>query len=568
MPCATRATNPIAPTRMGTMDDRRLGCLPPHVWAHMLRTMSLCEVVRFAHTSRELHTRIMGTKSCRCVQESNDYQSHPMGHSAFWAHWCDHGMASDDVLVECCRRGHVTCVRVLLARGYNPAQDQQVAFVQACIHGRVAVVRELLRDVRIDPALDTQKALVRACAEGQDRVVERLLADERVDPCADDHLAIHMASQNGHADVVARLLADGRADPRADDHLAIQIASQDGHADVVALLLADGRADPRADDDFSIRKASQNGHADVVALLLRDGRADPCADEQYALHFACLDGHADVVVCLLRDGRVDPRARYSSSLLSACRLGHAQVVAALLDDGRVDPGIDNQWPMRLACMYGHADVVDRLLDDPRVDARACLKDAIDNDEQDGRHAAVVERLLREPNVDVTFDDGAAIRWACRRGHATIVDRLLDDARVDVRGCLKEAIEHDNYDGRHVAVVERLLREPNVDVTYDDGQPMDWACRRGLASVVERLLQFPQIRRDCCAITDGWHATSDQGVRRALRHHARTVPYQRCSRCREEDYEIVSDVGEGVGDLLLAVCVLTMGYQLVSHVGPS
>jgi len=392
------------------MVGRHLVRLPTHIWAHVLRDTPACEVVRLAHMSRALHERIMGTALCQCAQDPIDGHAHPVGKSDFWVHWRDYGTVTDDRLAECCQRGHLACVRVLLALGCNPAHMGQRALLHACIHENLNVVREWLRDERVDPSRKEGDILRFACSMNQHRVVEVLLADPRANPCAEDHV--------------------------------------------------------------SIQVASQNGYVDVVALLLRDGRADPRADRQYALRAACFHGHTEVVALLLCDGRVDPSAEGQVALLTACQHGHVGVAEMLLRDGRVDPSVDGQRMIQTACMFGHVDVV---------------------------------------------------------------DRLLNDRRVDARNCLRVAIDEENLDGRQVVVIKRLLREPNMDVTYNRGEPMRWACRHGLVSVVELLLAFPQIRSDCCAIrraietaTRGGHVALAQRLYR----HLRTVPYHSCSMCSE------------------------------------
>jgi len=166
----------------------------------------------------------------------------------------------------------------------------------------------------IDVARNKNEAIRLASKNGQVEVVKELLKDSRVNPAATNNYAIQLASEYGHADVVKLLLADKRVNPAVYENYAIQLASEYGHADVVKLLLADKRVNPAAYDNEAIKLASENGHTGVVKLLLADkivdqrpgGRrpADPAADDNFAIKRASEYGHVDVVKLLLGDPRV------------------------------------------------------------------------------------------------------------------------------------------------------------------------------------------------------------------------------------------------------------------------
>ena len=57
-------------------------------------------------------------------------------------------------------------------------------------------------------------------------------------------------------------------------------------------------------------------------------------------------------------------------------------------------------------------------------------------------------------VDPSADKNYAIRWASRNGHLAVVERLLKDPRVDPSTFSNEALRWASQNG-HIAVVELL-----------------------------------------------------------------------------------------------------------------
>jgi len=313
------------------------------------------------------------------------------------------------------------------------------------------------------------------------------------------------------------------------------------HATCVRVLLALG-VDPARNYQEALLEACTRGHTNVVRELLHDARIDPSRHEQGALSCACDAGRYHVVALLLADARVDPRANDHESVRDAARNGHTDVLALLLRDGRADPRADRQYALRTACHRGDVRMVDLLVRDRRIDPAA-----------DGQRAVLL---------------------ACANGHAVVVDRLLRDRRVSTWGCVDMAISNDELDGRHAAVVERLLREPRTDATsFDCEDTMDWASCHGHLSIVERLLQFPDIRYGCCTIrrSIATATRADQhAVVRRLVHHARTVPFRRCFLCQpsEDDARPRKDDPpdmSSAGDVLRVFTVMVVGTYVVGKV---
>ena len=92
---------------------------------------------------------------------------------------------------------------------------------------------------------------------------------------------LRYASENGHSEVVRELLKDSRVDPSADNNYAIQRASKNGHLEVVRELLKDSRVDPSAYDNCAIKVAREKGYRDIVRELLKDSRVDSLDKSQH-----------------------------------------------------------------------------------------------------------------------------------------------------------------------------------------------------------------------------------------------------------------------------------------------
>lgn len=101
--------------------------------------------------------------------------------------------------------------------------------------------------------------------------------------------------------------------------------------------------------------------------------------------------------------------------------------------------------------------------------------------------AVVDRLLQVPGLDVAAKDNHAIVWASEKGHLGVVKRLLQAPGVDATARNNLPIRVAAANG-HLAVVECLLQATGVDVTARNNEAVRAAAVFGHHLVVERLLQ--------------------------------------------------------------------------------
>jgi hypothetical protein len=111
---------------------------------------------------------------------------------------------------------------------FNPTNNFNEAFSEACWNDRLDVVKALVADQRIDPAFDRSLALLEASRDGAISVLAFLLALPGMDPSAQNNSAVKWASEGGHVSAVQLLLAD----PRVDVAPELLFAADERTADV------------------------------------------------------------------------------------------------------------------------------------------------------------------------------------------------------------------------------------------------------------------------------------------------------------------------------------------------
>lgn len=135
--------------------------------------------------------------------------------------------------------------------------------------------------VVFDPSIRNNYAILWATENGMVNVVKELLKDKRVDP------SVHL----NHPLQVTHLIFASECYSFKCKHktqlivISTQIAIKRGHIDVVHELIRDPRVDPSVDENFAIRWASENGYATIVAELLKVDSSKPTFDTFTSLHY-------------------------------------------------------------------------------------------------------------------------------------------------------------------------------------------------------------------------------------------------------------------------------------------
>ena len=109
-------------------------------------------------------------------------------------------------------------------------------FHAAIIYNKLENIKKLLKSNRkvLDPSI-----LENACRYGNLEIVKELLKDSRIDPSSSDNSAIKAASLHGHLEIVKELLKDPRVET-PDETTLVNTLSY-GYVDVVKELLKDPR---------------------------------------------------------------------------------------------------------------------------------------------------------------------------------------------------------------------------------------------------------------------------------------------------------------------------------------
>lgn len=135
-----------------------------------------------------------------------------------------------------CRKNLLWLIKKGLEEGADPSIDDNKLFIWACENRHVDMVKNLLKDKRINPGDRRNEPISTASKNGNIEIVKLLLNDHRVNPSDFDSFSLIWACENGHIEIVKLLLEDGRVDQYSLGYLSKKIAIRNGHRDIVKLL--------------------------------------------------------------------------------------------------------------------------------------------------------------------------------------------------------------------------------------------------------------------------------------------------------------------------------------------
>ncbi len=104
---------------------------------------------------------------------------------------------------------------------------------------------------------------------------------------------------------------------------------------------------------------------------------------------------------------------------------------------------------------------------------------------------IVDRLLKDPRVNPSYENNRAIQEASHNGHIDVVETLLNDGRVNPADDENLAIIYASKRG-YTDIVDRLLDDPRVDPSDQDNRAIIDAVRYNQIDVVKRLLKDPRV----------------------------------------------------------------------------
>lgn len=244
------------------------------------------------------------------------------------------------------------------------SSDDNFAFKDACIHGRLGITKLLLNDPQvISGSQDLYNFVItEVCAYGHVEIVKLLLNLSHVDPSCDNNLPIIRAIICKHYEIVKLLLSDSRVDFYSSYGVneVVDFAFKSGNLEIIKLLINDERF---VDISIFMEAACVYGCLEIVEFLLNDKHINPNRDINFAFVFACREGHLEIVKILLNDKRTDPSRDNNKSLKYACYGGYLEIVKLLLDDSRI----------KLT-----SDLFDNLMNCKHDDIKIILRDKMNN----------------------------------------------------------------------------------------------------------------------------------------------------------------------------------------------
>lgn len=408
-------------------------------------------------------------------------------------------------LLAACESGNLAEVEKSLAAGADPrlglddaSPDYNGALRFAARSGRVAVVKRLLADPRVDPnahPLGLQPALAVACEHGHAEVALALLDDPRTDPSLKGSLAFRHAVIGGHLAVVDMILRHRRAPASADCTVALSSALQGRHVMLALRLLDDPRVIPNGHPPelpSPLAAAVALGSVPLVEKLISRG-CDPRSGDCEAFLSALRADSAEAVCCMLRC-HVDLRCHFSLQFWrEAVRFGGSESfrhLASLLHGD--DDGLRARIVLENAMQCNNIGAVDAVLSyspaGSPLPSQALLLAA------EAGHPAASPHLLKDPRVDPCYSECAPLRTALRKGHAAVVAALQADPRMAFLAACKAG---------DLGTVESLLASAGtarlINPAAANGQALRDAAAAGNSNLVKLLLADPRVSPDAAAI---------------------------------------------------------------------
>lgn len=347
-------------------------------------------------------------------------------------------------------------------------------------------------------------ALQVASGWGNERIVKLLLEyDADVNARGGDLYAsaLHAASHSGKMQIV-RLLLDNGADVNPSYGYfgnAFHAAASAGRAEIMELLLEHGARVDAQDYGKALYKASEEGHKRTVELLLGHGADVNALAEHFgtALQAASSRGQYEMVKLLIdRGADVNAKSKnWGSALHAATRCGaksSRQVVKLLIEHGAdINLRVEGFGTVLASAYTYHT-------------AKLLLESGADFKSLDYRDGSYLHRLASKGDNDQLrliysklhgdpflrdIYGRTQLQLAARSWYNDTLQYLLsvgsDPASTDVQG---EGLLHYASSGGSLDVVNAVI---DLGPVFKGGRehwsPLHWACRKGKADVVERLI---------------------------------------------------------------------------------
>lgn len=134
--------------------------------------------------------------------------------------------------------GHLEMVREMLFDPTLKSDNLRISFNRICDNPEI--IKLLSKDSRFNIAGETNNNNIRqACLGGKINIVKFLLSHHSVDPTASNSRCLINAAGNGHLKVVKLLLEDKRVAVGTERNSPIRLAFRNGHVETAQFLIAE-----------------------------------------------------------------------------------------------------------------------------------------------------------------------------------------------------------------------------------------------------------------------------------------------------------------------------------------
>lgn len=127
---------------------------------------------------------------------------------------------------------------------------------------------------------------------------------------------------------------------------------------------------------------------------------------------------------------------------------------------------------------------------------------------DNCHVVIVNRLLKDPRVDINYNKGLPLQVAVRNNCVEVAKRLLNDPNLKwENGALLEAVREKNRN-----MIELILKSGRINPNFNNGQPFLEAVRNDYFDIVDQLLDDasidPGIQNNVAIASASYHGYLD------------------------------------------------------------
>jgi hypothetical protein len=139
---------------------------------------------------------------------------------------------------KACRFGYMFTVEIMVGFDYIGAFDVMAGLETAVKYNQLCVTLRLIQYTGVNPST---WIICVAASHGYAKMIRELLKDRRVNPCDDNNALIRWASANGYLKSVRELINDPRVDPSDLNNWAIRVALRRDYKYIVRELYKDIR---------------------------------------------------------------------------------------------------------------------------------------------------------------------------------------------------------------------------------------------------------------------------------------------------------------------------------------